>query len=385
MSDNLGDPQETNDVEEEPPGSTPGATSSSVTVDSGTGNKYRRRSASVLSTVSGTGGSSGNNDNENSEIGTDSRLPSPSGGSTDSETEGRLEVNDNNTNQTGGAPHVDTVSHQAPPLGGNGEEANVQEAPQRNEVPKAQRNYEWLWVLPFFILVVGVMYSGDHRVVYDVTTSNAGNSRDAFLHELRAIKSNLFPSQDLDTWSVISSNVRSLFNLQQATPACVLLVGESASGQRAANCLAKKLAGAFQKSITGKSNADPEIFDSGQKSDLDDSDAKFRLFELLDLNLKTKHTFALLDIQKLPAEVAMALHGFCDESASYPLSTIFLTTENTDPELQANSPENLADILLQRAWLQDLGIDKALPLISRLTVSVAMVKEEAEPMPDECS
>ena len=71
---------------------------------------------------------------------------------------------------------------------------------------------------------------------------------------------------DLLLRAVVGSSVKSLFNFNKRMPACVLLVGNSPSGQQTANCLASKLAGTFQKAYFRKSVADFVTFDSAQLS-----------------------------------------------------------------------------------------------------------------------
>ena len=49
------------------------------------------------------------------------------------------------------------------------------------------------------------------------------------------------------------------------------------------------------------------------------------------------------------------------------------------------SSESLADALLKKAWISELGIDKVSSLITRVAVSVAQVSPEVEPLAAACS
>lgn len=88
----------------------------------------------------------------------------------------------------------------------------------------------------------------------------------------------------------------------------------------------------------------------------------------------------------------MALHSFCDEgslAASFPFSTLVMSisghkVSGSEKILSESQPEAIADFLLTSAWGPELGEDKVSSLISRVAVSVVLVKPEVNLSKEAC-
>ena len=68
--------------------------------------------------------------------------------------------------------------------------------------------------------------------------------------------------------TVIGASVKSVFTQNKTMPACVLLIGNTKSGQQTANCLASRLADSFHKSILPRSVEDLTPLDAGSLTGL---------------------------------------------------------------------------------------------------------------------
>ena len=178
-----------------------------------------------------------------------------------------------------------------------------------------------------------------------------------------------FPNFNSKHWPVISSGIKRMMKENAQQPGILLLVGSDADTN---NCLAIKIVDSVASSIN---HSDTAGFKRAMTSDM----TKEQLFKDMEYKLRDFGSYGLLDIQHLKADTAMTLHAYCDNiNAPFKHSAIVMTLKS-DQVAESSKPESIAEKLLYKLWLNDLGADKLAALVARIAVSVVQVNPESVP------
>ena len=225
-------------------------------------------------------------------------------------------------------------------------------------------------------------------LVEDVTPiiAERGESFQRFKRDLEKIK-NDFPNQNTKTWSVVSSQVRSIMYGSATQPSCILMVNNH-TAKETSQCLIKSVGTSIFYALN---HGVEENLIHIKAADLpsDPTEAKGKLFENIKQVLKDYNVVILQDVQDLHATTAMALHGICDEGFMLdqkmkPIVLMTMSDFRSETELSKEFPSEQKEIssLIRSLWEPALGVDKVYPLISRISAaSVKIITDDVKALP----
>ena len=253
-----------------------------------------------------------------------------------------------------------------------------------------------LFMIVTLLMTSGVMlqlYRNDEFVqgilekldlVEDVTPiiAERGESFQRFKRDLEKIK-NDFPNQNTKTWSVVSSQVRSIMYGSATQPSCILMVNNQ-TAKETSQCLIKSVGTSIFYALNHGLEENLIQIKAGDLPS-DPTEAKGKLFELIKQNLKDYNVVILQDIQDLHATTAMALHGICDEGFMFDQKMkpiVLMTMSDFRSETELSKEQKEISSLIRSLWEPELGVDKVYPLISRISAaSVKIIKDDVNALP----
>ena len=222
-----------------------------------------------------------------------------------------------------------------------------------------------LGVIVLIIAACALLYPVSEKVVPGKLTT-----AEVFLENFKEIKSS-YPAQNARFWKIIGSQVKRVLSNDSSYPAVILLgtpVGYSSLG----TCLTRRVVHAVNDavSMSGESYIDTASLDQT-------SPAKTKYS--LDENLKSKFDNskgAIIDhVEKLPAQAALLLHGYCDgDNAPYKDIVLFLVfhTDLTNDSLN----DKVVERSLEELWGSELGVDEMPALCSRIANNIVVLSPE---------
>ena len=221
-------------------------------------------------------------------------------------------------------------------------------------------------------------------LVEDITPiiAERGESFQRFKRDLEKIK-NDFPNQNTKTWSVVSSQVRSIMYGSATQPSCILMVNNQ-TAKGTSQCLIKSVGTSIFYALN---HGVEENLIQIKAGDLptDPTEAKGKLFELIKQSLMDYNVVILQDIQDLHAITAMALHGICDEGFMFDQKmkpVVLMTMSDFRSESELDKEQKDISSLIRSLWEPELGVDKVYPLISRISAaSVKIITDDVKALP----
>ncbi len=207
-----------------------------------------------------------------------------------------------------------------------------------------------------------------------------GANFDRFKRDLERIR-DAFPGQDPRTWAVISSQVRRVAVGNAVMPSCIML-NYNTETKDVADCIVAAVGKAVQNLMKPCASKLRHINMAALARE-DPSIAKAKIIENISADLQGHHVVVLHGLADLDANPGMALHGICDEGFKLPedeikpvvLMTLEVKKEVVDKVGEADGHKQASETI-RRRWERDLGIDKVMPLISRIASSVISVKPD---------
>lgn len=180
-----------------------------------------------------------------------------------------------------------------------------------------------------------------------------------------------YPSQSLRFWKVVSSSLKRLLTERVETYPAVLMFGIPDSGSETGTCLSKDIIKSLNDFFN--STEDGYIYSGSLNSD---STGKMKqdLDDKLIRYLGNGKGVVLDHIEKLPAQVALLLHAYCDgDNAPYKDAAIILGLHSSKP---LSDRDDLIEGILNGLWERELGVDEMPALRSRIANSITVVTQE---------
>ena len=187
--------------------------------------------------------------------------------------------------------------------------------------------------------------------------------------------SRAYPRQSLEVWKGIMAAFTSIMEPEPQQPGVLLMVGPPAS-KKTIECLGPLLSDTFNL-LQRKERRFPinieSIFPTGRNplgsEELDD---------MLRDNLKKSTCVVISGVDKLPADAALLLHGYCDNfNAPFKKNVIILTAlfdSFESDKLVTDQAE--VDHCLRDLWDDDLGSDKSASIVSRISNNFVAIHDE---------
>ena len=196
-----------------------------------------------------------------------------------------------------------------------------------------------------------------------------------------------FPSQSNNTWRMIGATLKSPMQTLPDYPG-VLLILSPESAVTAAECLTSQLLATSSSALSSPGTLSPGslILRSETYDHLDPDTAKQLLTDSLHHSLSSWRAAGITHLDKLHPTAALTLHAFADNSnAPYKQAVMIFTITGAEEEVAEEdcNLETKVEKILGRVWESELGRDKLSALLSRVVVSVAVVRGE-ESLPDYC-
>jgi len=231
-------------------------------------------------------------------------------------------------------------------------------------------------ILGLVVVMVGVGVSLKNQQANIGQTDEWSRVRKEFRSELTNLKM-VFQNQTKSTFRDVYTAIIAGMQPDPEHPGVLVLLSGTAE-QRTTACLANHLLyTTLQFSRTGtRVDAVEGLIVKGEGFSTQQGKADFH--DTVDSKLAQFGGVAILGLERLTGDTAIALQGFADDSvAPYKRSVILMSLHgdiNKEPVCDADAQ---AERLLAEYW-QDLGTDKVSALISRVTASVVKVQQESE-------
>lgn len=246
-------------------------------------------------------------------------------------------------------------------------------SPQRETSAQAQYDVIRLFILVFGLLAIAVgLYLYLNQKPSDDIIDQSVDFYKLFIPHFEKIREK-YPSQTKRFWKVIHSSIKRLLTEKVETYPAVMLLGIPRSSSMTGTCISKDIV----KSLNDVFNStlDGYIY-SGSLNSNTAGKMKQDLDEKLIKNLENGKGVVLDHIEKLPAQVALLLHGYCDgDNAPYKSAAIILGM-HVDSVDSLKDEDTLIEGFLNDLWEKDLGIDEMPALRSRIANSVTVVNPE---------
>jgi len=231
-------------------------------------------------------------------------------------------------------------------------------------------------ILGLVVVMVGVGVSLKNQQANIGQTVEWSRVRKEFRSELTNLKM-VFQNQTKSTFRDMYTAIIAGMQPDPEHPGVLVLLSGTAE-QRTTACFANHLLYTtlqFSRTGTRVESVDPLIV-KGEGFSTQQGKADFH--DTIDSKLAQFGGVAILGLERLTGDTAIALQGFADDSvAPYKRSVILMSLHgdvNKEPVCDADAQ---AERLLAEYW-QDLGTDKVSALISRVTASVVKVQQESE-------
>lgn len=243
---------------------------------------------------------------------------------------------------------------------------------KRNE--SSQKSGTLIYILIAIVIVcVGVAYfslqTSEQKA--ETKTEEKPSIFELFLPKFDKIKAK-YPSQTQRFWRIIGSQMRRLLTEKEETYPAVVLLGVSIKDSEIGTCFSSDVVSALNDVYNSASSGYIDI-SKLMKSPDDAAMIKLSLDEQLILNLENGRGVVLDHIEKLPAQAALLLHGYCDgDNAPYKQSAMFLGLHTKE----VSKDQRDVDSILNELWEKELGSDEMPALRSRVGNSVAILSNE---------
>ncbi|XP_053381208.1 torsin-1A-interacting protein 2-like [Mercenaria mercenaria] len=182
-----------------------------------------------------------------------------------------------------------------------------------------------------------------------------------------------YPSQSSRFWRVVNSSIKRLLTEKTETYPAVLLFGIPEIGSETGTCISKDIIRSLNDLFNG--TEDGYIY-SGNLNSETEGKMKLDLDKKLIKNLENGKGVILDHIEKLPAQTALLLHGYCDgDNAPYKSAAIILGLHINSTK-QLHDQDDFIEDILNGLWEKDLGVDEMPALRSRIANSITVVNPE---------
>ena len=222
-----------------------------------------------------------------------------------------------------------------------------------------------------FMVLVFIQYEANSPSILNKDPEYWGKTLKSLRDEMKVLKQE-FAAQDKRSWALISSSVQGILKEDPSQPA-VLLFASTEKTRAISECLAVKVA-QLGSGILGKVPPPKRPSDASQYL------TKADLFRRMDKELASRGAFVLGRLETLSGDVAMALHGICDNlNAPQKQAVVVMLLElpDTTDDAEGNlNVEYVVENMLTMKWQDQLDVDKISPILSRITASVVWIKEE---------
>lgn len=222
------------------------------------------------------------------------------------------------------------------------------------------------------VIGVAVVYMKQQRADDPQPTSSPVDYFKVYKPHLDEIREK-YPSQSTRFWRTVSSSIRRLLTEGIDTYPAVLLFGIPKVHSKTGTCISrdiiKSLNEMFNNTNDGYINLENLTSNTPDKMKLD---LDGRLIE----NLDNSKGIVLDHLERLPAQAALLLHGYCDgDNAPYKSATIILVLHTDKP---LSDHDDVIEAILNDLWEGELGVDEMPALRSRIANSATVVKPELD-------
>lgn len=240
-----------------------------------------------------------------------------------------------------------------------------------NTNAQAQNNVIGLLILAFGIIaiVLGIAMFFLQKSI-DEPTEKSVDYFKLYKPSLDQIRAK-YPSQSPRFWKVVSSSLKRLLTERVETYPAVMMFGIPDPGSETGTCLSKDIIKSLNDFFN--STEDGYIYSGSLNSD---SSGKMKqdLDDKLIRYLGNGKGVVLDHIEKLPAQVALLLHAYCDgDNAPYKDAAIILGLHSSK---HLSDRDDLIEGILNGLWERELGIDEMPALRSRIANSITVVTHE---------
>ena len=222
-----------------------------------------------------------------------------------------------------------------------------------------------------FMVLVFIQYEANSSSILTKDPEYWGKTLKSFRNEMKVLKQE-FVAQDKRSWALISSSVQGILKEDPSQPAVLLFVSTEKT-RAISECLAVKVA-QLGSGVLGK------VPPSKRPNDASQFLTKADLFRRMDKELASRGAFVLDRLETLSGNVAMALHGICDNlNAPQKQAVVVMLLVLPDIPDDVERNQNVGDVvenMLTVKWQEQLDVDKISPILSRITATLIWVKEE---------